>query len=322
MTTNTGQPLDGPERWAAGVESPAASVVVPTRGRPRMLAEAVQSILDQRYDGLIECLVVFDQQEVVPPPIWVPPNRRLRLLQNTRVPGAAGARNTGLEQARGRLVAFCDDDDRWQRDKLSRQWQMLQAVDHALLVTCGITVHSPEGQVVRLPAADVYTLDDVVASRNAVIHPSTFLAWREAVLERVGLFDEAIPGSYGEDYDWLIRVAAQAPVAAVKESLVDVRWGGSSWFAERWELITEALAYLLAHRPELQRNRANLARMHGQVAFAHAALGQRSRALRWARSSFRYDWRQPRSYLALLVASGILDSAAVIRALRRRGRGI
>ncbi|HKQ02174.1 MAG TPA: glycosyltransferase, partial [Actinomycetes bacterium] len=44
-------------------ETPAVSVVVPTRDRPELLRRAVTAILSQTYPGPVECLVVFDQSD-------------------------------------------------------------------------------------------------------------------------------------------------------------------------------------------------------------------------------------------------------------------
>ena len=55
--------------------------------------------------------------------------------------------------------------------------------------------------------------------------------------------------------------------------------------------------------------------MYGRLAFAHAAAGQAGEARSWARRSIALNWRQPRGYLAFLVASGVLigvGAAAVI----------
>ena len=104
---------------------PEVSVVVATRHRPELLMRAVSSIIGQAYPGELECLVVFDQSEQVPPPAEIPAGRKLRVLTNTRKPGLAGARNTGITAAVGAVIAFCDDDDTWRPDKLTRQVELL-----------------------------------------------------------------------------------------------------------------------------------------------------------------------------------------------------
>jgi glycosyltransferase involved in cell wall biosynthesis len=115
---------------------PAVSVIVPTVGRPELLRAAVESIRAQRYDGVIEIVVVSDAETVsLPDP--GDPRRRLRVLTNSRRRGAAGARNTGLLAATGELVALCDDDDEWLPDKLATQVAALQAAPDAIGVGSG-----------------------------------------------------------------------------------------------------------------------------------------------------------------------------------------
>ena len=68
-------------------------------------------------------------------------------------------------------------------------------------------------RVVRLigsPTADRLNFEDLLKSRVFAAHPSTVLVRRKAMLERIGLVDEEIPGSYGEDYEWLLRAARRA----------------------------------------------------------------------------------------------------------------
>src|SRR5450755_1561827 len=104
---------------------PSVSVIVPTRDRPVMLDRAVRSIAGQSYPGEIECVIVFDQSDPAPVNVELPAGRRVRLLTNTRTPGAAGARNTGIIASEGAVVAFCDDDDVWDADKLRLQVELL-----------------------------------------------------------------------------------------------------------------------------------------------------------------------------------------------------
>ena len=84
---------------------PSVSVVIPTRDRPVLMRRAVEAVLAQRYEGEVECLVVFDQSDPELPDVDIPPGRRLKALRNERTPGLAGARNTGAMAATGELLA-------------------------------------------------------------------------------------------------------------------------------------------------------------------------------------------------------------------------
>ena len=279
-------------------------------------------MMDQDYPGRLECLVCYDR---TPPGAPAGPHRTdrerfLRVTSNERSPGPAGARNTAALAATGDVLAFCDDDDRWLPEKLRLQVEAMEA--SALPVgTCGILVATGSRTFVRVPPSDRIALRDLARSRQAWLHTSTLVARRDAFVERIGMFDERLVASYGEDYDWAIRAARDTPIAAVRRPLVRVSWARRG-YADRWQANVEALPYLLEKHPELRANRQNLARISGQVAFAFAALSRRRDAARWARRALRADWMEPRPYLALLVAFAGLPPAAVLRALELAGKGI
>lgn len=302
-----------------GQSWPGVSVVVATRNRPELLRKAVTSILGQSYPGELECLVVFDQSEPAPPPARVPAGRQLRVLANIRKPGLAGARNAGIMAAAGTVIAFCDDDDTWRPDKLLRQVRLLNT-SAAGFVACGVQICYSDHAVIRLPPA-LTGFDQLVRDRMTALHPSTFVIRRSA-LDEIGLVDEQIPGSYGEDYDLLLRAARRAPVRAVTEPLVDVLWHEQSFFAERWRTISDALRYLLVKHPELAADSAGRARIDGQIAFAEAALTQRREACRFIWRALRANPAERRAYLAIAVAAGVIPAASIVRAANRRGRGI
>ncbi|PWR12746.1 glycosyl transferase [Micromonospora acroterricola] len=302
---------------------PSVSVVVPTRDRPELLRAAARAILAQEYAGPIEVVVVFDQSMSDESLTGLSgPDRAVRVIRNERTPGLAGARNSGTLAAEGELVAFCDDDDEWLPGKLAAQVDALAAAPEAEFVCCGIRVSYDGHTVDRVLDRDRITLDDLLRDRMTELHPSTFLIRAAALRDGFGLVDEDIPGSYAEDYEFLLRAARSAPLINLRTPSVLVRWHKRSYFAQRWDTISEALQWLLQRYPEFAGQPAGEARVTGQIAFARAASGDRRGALRWARRTLRRNPREPRAYLALAVASRVVRADAVLRTLHKRGRGI
>jgi len=74
--------------------------------------------------------------------------------------------------------------------------------------------------------------------------------------------------------------------------------------------------------PEFRQDPAGLARIEGQIAFSHAALGNRGSAARWAVRSLRKSRRARQGYAALVVATGLVSADRVLATARRFGRGI
>jgi glycosyltransferase involved in cell wall biosynthesis len=303
-------------------EQPLVSVVVPTRDRPELLRRALTAILGQTYKGPIECLVVFDQSD--PELSWpdLPPGRTLVVVSNDRTPGLAGARNTGILAATGELVAFCDDDDEWLPEKLARQVARLMATPGAAVSTTGILVRYQDRTTTRLAPTILVTHRQLLRSRLTELHPSTVLARRDRMLSQIGLVDEDLPGGYAEDYEWLLRASRYGPVLAVPEPLAVIHWHQSSFFADRWRTIISALTYLVDKHRDLQQEPSGLARIYGQIAFAHAALGERKPARRWARRTLSLNRRERRAYLALAISLGLVSAKTVVRMAHMAGKGI
>jgi glycosyltransferase involved in cell wall biosynthesis len=303
-------------------EHPKVSVVVPTRDRPDLLRRAVKSILGQTYKGPVECLVVFDQSDPDLPWPNLPPGRTLVVCRNDRTPGLAGARNSGILAATGELVAFCDDDDEWLPEKLARQVARLLATPGAAVSTTGILVRYQDRTTTRLAPTILVSHRQLLRSRLTELHPSTVLARRDRLLSQIGLVDEEIPGSYAEDYEWLLRASRFGPVLAVPEPLAVIHWHQSSFFADRWRTIISALTYLVDKHRDLQQEPSGLARIYGQIAFAHAALGERKPARRWARRTLSLNRRERRAYLALAISLRLVNAKTVVRMAHGAGKGI
>jgi glycosyltransferase involved in cell wall biosynthesis len=304
------------------VSGPSISVIIPTRQRPELLRRAVTSVVDQRYDGEIEVIIVFDQETPVDPGVPAGDGRIIRTMTNERSPGLAGARNTGILASTADLVGYCDDDDEWLPGKLLRQADALAAAPEAEVVVTGATIVYEDRTFDRIPEQRRVTLEQLLRSRAQEVHPSSIVVRRTAMLDGIGLVDEDIPGSYGEDYEWLLRAARRTPVIAVGDPLVRVYWHPSSFFADRWSTMIEAIRYLLAKHPEFARERLGLARLYGRLAFANAALGNRSEARAWARKTLRLNPRERRAYLALAVSTGLVSVDTLMKLAHRRGKGI
>ena len=305
-------------------EQTPVSVVIATHNRPELVRVAIRSVIAQDYPGPIEIVVVYDGTETDPTLSELvddsTSNRSIRITKNGRTQGLAGARNTGILESTGELVAFCDDDDRWQPAKVGAQVATFD--DPAVLTSVtGITVHYGDTETVRVPDSTTITLDELVRRRVMEAHPSSVMVRRAALLGEIGLVDELIPGSYGEDFDWILRAAKAGRIAAVGEALVDVQWG-QSLFSRNWQMIVDAIEYIVDKHPELQADSAGLARLMGRRAFALAALGRRREALSGVRHTLGLKPTERRAYLAAAVALRLVDAERLLAFAHKRGRGI
>ena len=173
---------------------PLISVILPVYNMGRYVAEAVASIQAQRYEPL-EILLIDDGSTDDTPKVAARFGDAIRYIRKPNG-GAASARNTGLQEARGEIIATLDADDQWPENKLALQVPRLLAADEPDVVSGRI-------RYVELPGALMLDYrfegpDQTVAH----IHLGAAL-YRRRAFDQVGGFDESL--RVGDDQDWFLR---------------------------------------------------------------------------------------------------------------------
>lgn len=299
----------------------SVSVVIATRDRPVLLRRAIDAVLSQEHAHPIEIVVVFDHSEPDHSLETSDDMRRVLVMTNDHVPGLAGARNSGIAKTSHNWVAFCDDDDEWLEGKLQAQFAALIATPGAGMATTGVLINYQDEDTARIPDPAKMSFDGFLNDRMTEVHPSSFLVNRAILVNEIGEVDEMIPGSYAEDYDFLLRAAKATKIAVAAEPLVRVYWHGASFFFERWKTIDEALQYLLDKYPEFADHPKGRSRITGQQAVAKAAMGNRKAALNTIVTTLKGNPFEKRVPVALAVAAGLPASTA-LKAAHKLGKGI
>jgi glycosyltransferase involved in cell wall biosynthesis len=196
------------------------SVIIPTFNRASMLKEAVESVLAQDFDGF-EIIVVDDgstddTSEVLGALPAISVVRQSNL-------GVSAARNAGIEQASGRLIAFLDSDDLWLPQKLSAQTAFFQKHPTALICqTAELWIRNGT----RVNPKNRHKKHSGMIFERAVelclVSPSAVMM-RKELFDVVGLFDETLPAC--EDYDLWLRISCRFPIHLIDTPLIIKRGG-------------------------------------------------------------------------------------------------
>lgn len=199
---------------------PLISVVIPTYNRADCLERSIRSVLTQTFHDF-ELIVVDDGSTDETPAILRKFAHALRpLFQPHR--GVSAARNRGIREARGRLLAFLDSDDEWLPEKLSRQVALFNP-ERPLFICHTNEIWMRNGTLV--PQKAIHRKQGGAffprALARCLISPSSVMLSRE-LLDQVGWFDESLPAA--EDYDLWLRITAFHEVMFVPEPLI-IKYG-------------------------------------------------------------------------------------------------
>jgi glycosyltransferase involved in cell wall biosynthesis len=176
---------------------PLISVVIPTRNRAHYLGEAIESVLTQSYRHL-DIIVVDDGSTDHTTDIVAGFGDRVRFLQQDNR-GTGAARNAGISQAAGEFLAFLDDDDIWNEEKLVRQMRVFEAAPGT------DAVYGHMEQFVSPELNDEHRARFRHLAGQVIPSPiSPAMLIRRASFDRVGLFDESLP--IGLEMDWYARL--------------------------------------------------------------------------------------------------------------------
>jgi glycosyltransferase involved in cell wall biosynthesis len=197
--------------------NPLISVVIPTAGRPVLVARAVRSALQQTYNNF-EVIVVIDGDDQSLAVLESMSQPRLRLLRLQQQCGGSRARNEGVRAANGEWVAFLDDDDEWLPEKLQKQIAVAQiSTASDPIVSCKVMARTRSGEFVwprKLPSeplSEYLLARDSWGQGEGLMQTSTLLTTRRLLL-KVG-FEDGLQKH--QDWDWLLR-AVHAPGTAIE----------------------------------------------------------------------------------------------------------
>ncbi|MEL6930142.1 MAG: glycosyltransferase [Cyanobacteria bacterium J06600_6] len=179
------------------------SVIIPVYNGAEFLVQTVNHVLEQNYHPL-EIVVVDDGSTDDTAKIAQQLETKIRYFYQDNQ-GPAAARNLGIEQAKGNIIAFLDVDDLWSDNKLELQLDYLASHPEVDIVQGMIvkqTLERQNGNIIKTSLPYNYI------NLGCAIY-------RKSAFERVGLFDATM--RFGEDVDWINRAWEQR----IRKSVID-----------------------------------------------------------------------------------------------------
>lgn len=294
-------------------DRPLVSVVLPTYNRPKKLLEAVHSVTDQSYPS-IELIVVDDcSSEPAAETLSEVETGSLtsaRIVRHEENRGANAARNTGIRQARGDLISFLDDDDRWLEHKTDKQVRCFEnGPDDLGVVTVSCRNVDEKGNRIGVVRSSVEgdAVDKLL--RGGIVGSFSRVMIKPDVIMQAGLLDESLPS--WQDRDWYLRLAQYCRFGSEDEVLIERRFDAEHRISDDFERkrdvsyprIVEKHRHLAAERGLLAERRF-IAGLSQTLAFSGLVNGYYRESIKYLLISLTYYPFDPKSYVYLCLAAG------------------
>lgn len=195
------------------------TVIIPTYNRADLLIEAIKSVLHQSFTQY-EIIVVDDGSVDSTKDLIKNYSNHVIYIPIPHSGLPAKARNVGVENAKGKYIAFLDSDDQWCEDKLEKQIKMLQ--EHAnigLICSNAFIIDNSSKSRLFFPYDTFNSKRDYygLIKDNFIITSSCIV--KKELLERVGPFSEDNILRGIEDYNLWLKVGMVSDIYYMHEPL-------------------------------------------------------------------------------------------------------
>lgn len=197
------------------------SVVIPLYNKEKSIASTLRTVLNQTFSDYEIVIVNDGSTDGSVEEIEKVQDDRIRLVHQPNA-GVSAARNRGIEEAKGDLIAFLDADDEWKPEYLATQYHLFQKYPECSVFACNYEFRDVEGKVTptiihKLSFAEE---DGILSNYFEVASCSHPPLWTSAVVIRKSAL-QAIGGflvgvTLGEDLITWARLAVYYKIVFTK----------------------------------------------------------------------------------------------------------
>jgi glycosyltransferase involved in cell wall biosynthesis len=227
---------------------------MPAYNGERFIAQSILSVLNQTYSDL-ELIVVddgsTDRSAEIVRELQKTDNRIRYLSQENSGQGAA--RNTGIKNSQGNLIAFLDQDDLWLERKLEVQTMAIEESGADVVFSSGYIFSEEDSACDSVPFPETagkysgHEMFRLLFIQNRI--PILTVVVRREALSKVGHLDENLCYQNADDYDlWLRLAASGATFLGLADKLVRYREHPAQASSDTVRLLKGNVAVLEKHQ--------------------------------------------------------------------------
>lgn len=201
----------------------SVSVIIPTYKNRGGLVRSINSALSQDYDGLLEIIVVDDndpnseyRRNTETTMSQYATNPKVVYLKHNVNKNGAAARNTGIKTSKGDYIAFLDDDDMFLPGKIAKQVDYLNRHPQYEGVYC---MAQRKGRPYGNDKSEGDCTREVLVLQTCIYTPCQM--FRRKAIERIRGYDESFRRH--QDFDLLLRFFhAGYKIGCIPEILTEI----------------------------------------------------------------------------------------------------
>ena len=233
-------------------ENPLISVIIPCFNREEFITKTMDSVISQTYKNW-ECLIVDDGStdksgEKIKEYCSKHPNIKYLHQENQE---RCIARNNGIQNAKGKYIAFLDSDDIWLNNHLEAFVKHLREFKDERCLFFSKVFYCQNDKIELKKDSDLnkeelfeFLLTETFSTSRIIIHSE--------ILEKY-TFDPSLPGV--EDLDLTLRIATEFPIVQMPEPTVHYYLGEESYTLGDKNRFEKELNYfqIIGGKTELKR---------------------------------------------------------------------
>jgi len=205
--------------------NPTVTAVVRTYNRATLVGRAIDSVLAQTFRDF-ELIVLDDcssdnTTEVVQ--AHMEKDQRVRYIRHEKNRGTGRGFNTANDAAKGKYVAYLDDDDVWQPEKLEKQVKKFESCsDRVGFLTGGVQYwNSDTGKKLRawIPKKTGNVYWEALSESGDIFGPPSVVMIPKKVIDDIGPFREDMPRGCCQQY--FRRIAKKYEIDFVEDLVLD-----------------------------------------------------------------------------------------------------
>lgn len=219
------------------MEKDKISIIIPTYNSSRFIISTLESVKIQTYRNF-EVIIIDDCSndntiDLIEKFIFENPNLDIKFIKKEQNTGVAVSRNIGIDESKGKYIAFLDSDDLWEMDKLEKQINFSKSNGYSFIYNA-IDIINENGEIIKKKRKIIKIVSYKTLLKQTIISTSSVFI----DIEKIGYFQMPLLRS-GQDYaTWLILLRKNNAYG-IDEALTHYRRSNNSLSSNKFKSIKQ-----------------------------------------------------------------------------------